>query len=134
MWFEPLGSWQEEENLKIVSITSWQMDLMFVEGHRRGDGVRRPGPDQDWIFFGYRVTRVDGRQEFVAMIPHFIVPRSKQVRKGIQAGFEYLRSQSTTTDALDLIALATVARDNELLHSADLISWPVPLQEAPYQV
>jgi len=133
-WFEPLDVWQEKDNLKIISMTGWEMDLVFVEGHRQGDGVDRPGSDQNWVYFGSRVQRADGRKEFVALTPPFIVPAAKQVKKGIEAGFEYLRSQTETTDALDLIAFATAARDNELLHSADPVSWPVPLQEAPYQV
>ena len=62
------------------------------------------------------------------------MPRNKQVLKGIQGDFQFLRSQHATADALELIALAKVARDNGLRHSPDLVSWPVPLQEAPYPI
>jgi hypothetical protein len=39
-----------------------------------------------------------------------------------------------TAPGLMFIALAKVARDNGLRHSPDLVSWPVPLQDAPYPV
>jgi len=65
MWFEPLEDRQEQENIKIISITGWQMDLVFVEGHRSGDGISRPTADQNWVYFGYRVSRTNGRTEGV---------------------------------------------------------------------
>jgi hypothetical protein len=110
------------------------MDLVFVEGRRRGDGLREPSRNQSWAFFGYRVTRTNGRREFVAMIPHLIVPGGRQVKKGTEADFKFLQSRTSTIDALDLIAFAKTARDNELLHQADMVSWPVPLQQAPYAI
>jgi len=130
-WLEPLVAWRPETGDEILSITGWSLDLVFVDGQRGGDGAHAPSPDQDWMFLGYRVRRLDGRQEFVAMIPHFVVPRNPQVRKGIEAGFRYLQSQVLGSDALELIAFADVARQNGLLHNADLVDWPVPLQDAP---
>jgi hypothetical protein len=134
MWFEPIESWREEDDLEIITITGWEMDLVFVEGRRRGDGLREPSRDQSWAFFGYQVTKTNGRREFVAMIPHLIVPGGRQVKKGIEGDFKFLQSQMITIDALDLIAFAKTARDNELLHHTDMVSWPVPLQQAPYAI
>jgi hypothetical protein len=134
MWFEPIESWREQSNLEIITITGWETALVFVEGSRRGDGLREPSRDQSWAFFGYQVTKPNGRREFVAMIPHFIVPGGRQVKKGTEGDFKFLQSQTITIDALDLIAFAKTARDNELLHHADMVGWPVPLQQAPYAI
>ncbi len=134
MWFEPVESWQAQGNLEIMAITGWEMELTLVEGRRGGDGIREPSPDQAWAFFGYRVTKPQGRPEFVAMVPPLILPGNKQVLKGIQGDFQFLRSKHATADALELIALARVARDNGLRHSPDLVSWPIPLQDGPYTI
>jgi len=108
--------------------------LAFVEGRRGGDGVAAPTADQSWAFLGYRVTRTDGRQEFVAMIPRLIVPKGKEVEQGIRRSLEFLQPRTVALDALHLICFARVARDNGLLHSADPVSWPVPLGDAPQQI
>jgi hypothetical protein len=132
MWFEPVESWQADKDLEVMAIVAWEMELVLVEGRRDGDGIREPVPEQAWAFFGYRVTRANGQQEFVAMVPPLILPRKKQVLTGIRGDFQFLQSKHEATDALDLIAMAKIARDNALMHSPELSSWPVPLQEGPY--
>jgi hypothetical protein len=130
MWYEAPEAWPEADNLKRIAITSWETDLIIVEGSKRGDGVHLPGRDQDWMYLGYRVTKEDGRQEYVAMIPHFVVPSSKDNRKGIENSHKYLKSQTVAVDALDLVGLSRIAKENRLRHSADPVSWPAALDES----
>jgi hypothetical protein len=134
MWFEPANTWRGEGNQRIIAITDWDLDLVFLEGRRGGDGQTAPPADQSWAFLGYRVTRTDRRQEFVAMIPHLIVPKGKGLEGIMRRVLESLRPHTVALDVLDLITLAKVARDNGLLHSADPVSWPVPLCDVPQQL
>jgi hypothetical protein len=134
MWFEPANTWRAEGNLRIIAITSWALDLVFVEGQRGGDGQTAPPADQSWAFLGYRVTRTDRRQEFVALMPHLIVPKGKEVENGVRRSLQSIRPHTVALNALQLITFAKVARDNGLLHSADPVSWPVPLGDAPQQI
>lgn len=134
MWFEPASAWREDGNVRIIAITGWDLDLVFLEGQRGGDGQTAPSKDQSWAFVGHRVTRTDRREEFVAMIPHLIVPKGKGVEEGMRRSLDFLRPRTVALDALQLVTFAKVARDNGLLHSADPVSWPVPLGDAPQQI
>jgi hypothetical protein len=134
MWFISIEDWQKDKRHEKTLITDWEMDIKLVEGDSSGDGIRKPTKDQIWAFFGYKVTKVNRRKEFVAMIPHFIFPNNPQNKRVIQDDFKVLKKLTKTTDALDLVALSKVAHDNGLLHEVDLVTPSAPLKKNIYQI
>jgi len=131
IWFKPIESWTKENNLDIIQITSLEMDLLFIKGSRRHKHKDLPAENDAWFYLGYTVTKTNGRKEFVAMMPPFIVGVGDQ--KTIEDDFKIFKNQwADTVDALDLIASVKFAQDYGLLHEVDEVSKSVPLQKAPY--
>jgi len=131
MWFTPVDAWGDERTLETITISKWEMDLIFVDGNPRGDGIHLPTNDQLWVFFGYRVTKTDRTTDFIAMIPRFVFPNRRNVKRGIQSDFQFFQSRMTPIDALDLIAFSRIARTNALLREVDQIRQSTPLPSAP---
>ncbi len=131
MWFQPIKSWKKENNLDIIHIKSLEMNFNFVKGSSRRKGRDFPAENDGWCYLGYTVTKTNGRKEFVAMMPPFIVGAND--KETIESDFKITKNQwADAIDALDLIASVKFARDHGLLHEVDEVSKSVPLQEAPY--
>ncbi len=131
MWFKPIKSWKKENNFDIIHITSLEMNFNFIKGSSRHKGKDLPAENDGWCYFGYTVTKTNGRKEFVAMMPPFIVGAND--KETIESEFKITKNQwADAIDALDLIASVKFARDHGLLHEVDEVSKSVPLQEAPY--
>jgi hypothetical protein len=109
------------------------MDFIFIKGSSRHKGKDLPAENDGWCYLGYTVTKTNGKKEFVAMMPPFIVGAVD--KENIANSFKITKNQwADTIDALDLIAYVKFACDQGLLHEVDEVSKSVSLQKASYPI